>query len=299
MEWAIKIGVALSFAAAGFVASRFLGARRAFEYWNWFLFYGVIPLTIFLSVARAPNVPVLLALVALSAVHMFICYALSYAATRRFSDRVRITVSLLSSLPNVVFLAFPLAISLIGGVAPVVPYAIAFNSLLPLYIAYLSKRAGRGRGAKPRSYPHIAAFVAGVIANYLGVSRVVTSVLAAPAPSSVLTVLNLSSFAIIGSELAVVGSIDFSRIGLVAAFRFGVSPLVMLSMLLGLSAMTSVPRIYIVGSMLQSVMAPAVTNVILAKAFDLDTALASSSIAVLTPASIALALCVALAAGAS
>jgi len=80
----------------------------------------------------------------------------------------------------------------------------------------------------------------------------------------------------------------------VAAFRFGVSPLVMASMLLGLSMATPVPKLYVVGSMLQSVMAPAVTNVILAKAFGLDTALASSSIAILTPISIAIAVGIAL-----
>ncbi len=289
MEWWIKFVVATCFAVIGFSVSRWLRVGKPFEYLNDFLFYGVIPATIFLSVARAPSVPLLLALTAVSALHMVGCTVLALAVFRRFGEVERATMVLLSSLPNVVFLAFPLAIALLGSVTPVIPYAIAFNALLPGYVAWLSKSfSGRGK-AKPRSYPHVAAFVAGAIANYMGLSSAISRATSIPAVSTAITILNLAAFAIIGSELARVERIDVPRIGLVAIYRFGVSPLLMAIALLALSTLIEVPKGYVVGSVMQSLMAPAVTNVILAKAFGLDTSLASSAVALLTPVSVAIA----------
>ncbi len=297
MEWLAKLCIALSLALVSFVISKAFpkpSVWRAFEYLNWFLFYVVIPLTIFKSVAKTPNIPVVLALIAACCIHMVLCSAIALACCKRMEPRSRITIALLASLPNVVFLAFPLAIALLGSVAPVVPYAVSFNLLLPIYIAFLSRATGRSGKAKPKSYPHIAAFLVGLIVNYLGASSYVLEPLSSELASTCLTVLNLSAFAVIGSELARVSKLDMPRIGIVMILRLCIAPLLMTCILLSLTPFIRIPKIYALGTVMQSLMAPAVTNVILAKAFELDTVLASSAVATLTPISIAIATALAL-----
>ena len=289
----VRLLIALAIAAAVFVARRLVGEDRPFNALARALFYGVIPPTIFMAVVRAPSVPLILLLTLVAALHMGIMLAATLGASSSRRSREAVTVACLSSMPNVVFLAFPVAIAVLGTVSPMIPYAVAFNALLPAVIAVLSSWFG-SRASRPNPAPHIAAFCTATLLKWLSPSAA-EAVASCAQLHQVLAALNLLAFAVVGSELAASRMRRaLSRgVGVVVLLRFVASPLLMLGLLALATRFASIPRVYWVGMLMQSVMAPAITNIVLAKVFNLDTELAATSIAVTTPASVAIAIAIA------
>lgn len=285
-----RLLAALLVGLAGYAAARRFGGGWVGRFTR-ILFYYVIPPTIFMAVASAPAANILLILVAVSCIHMALLLTPLLALSSREPSRT--TMALLSGLPNVVFLAFPLSIALYGTVTPVLPYAIALNMLLPVLLAVLGSWYG-GDADAPSAYPHIAAFTAALIVKLFAPG--LASTIASIEPlHALLSAANLSAFAAIGGELAGCSHILEPGVERVAFLRLVASPLLMLALLTPLSMLVKLPHVMIAGMLIQSVMPPAVANVILARVYGLDSRLAASSIAVLTPASLVLAVAVAMA----
>ncbi len=241
----------------------------------------VIPITIFVSISRS-SLAVMMMAVAVSCIHIVLMIVVSLFVGIVIYGTVRraIVVSLPSSFPNVVFLGFPLSILLIGGVSPAVPYAIGFNIVFPIYVATVARLIGRRFDV--RLTPLIIAFLAALSMKYLGIELEIPS-----SAALVLKYVNLCSIAIVVAEvLCRESGLRMLDTAVIAMLRFVVSP----SIALMLAIFIDLGRELVYGLALQSVMPPAVVNAVVARALDLEPRTVATSIAVLTPISIPIAI---------
>lgn len=258
------------------------------EVLNKFLFYIVIPGIIFKTIFFAENLYSLVTSVAISIVHIVLVLAVAYLLSRLVWSRDSVkalTFSLTVSMPNVAYLAIPLSIMVFGVAEPVMPYVIAFNILLPIIIlllGYMNSSRGNGMKSTKRAIPFLLALTLSLTMRSLGSTLDSIRVLL-----DMLTTSSILSFTILGYEFAsayrvfVRGMID--GIALSIAIRYIVSPLAMALMLY----VFNVPG-YSRGLMLQSFMPPAVTVIVIAKMFNLDSKTATMITSILTPLSIAI-----------
>ncbi len=285
-----KLVAVIALAILGFALRRFIGLDKLWHMLSLILFYFSIPLTIFLSTISAPDIPVLLIATALAFIHMLIVTAFSFAIAARLGD-TWLSIAVLASLPNSLFLAVPLSEAALGDVLPVLPHAIAFNGVLVISIALLTYLAGgeRGVGASSRALPHVLAFVAALALRVSGVAPLLLSVEAVHMLKLATSYLNLSAFALIGAELAIARLAPRKEVLYVAMLRYVASPAILLA-ILSIPTLPPLPHSILLGMAIQSFMPPAVTCIVISRVFNLDSELVALSMAILTPISTAIAL---------
>jgi len=259
---------------------------------NIFLFYVTIPLIIFDIIYSEKHLTVFSLAISVSTIHMAVIFAASYwyMKMQRQDDRPRALAFALSlSMSNVAYLAIPLAITVFGDTRYILPYTIAFNIALPVvtfvlsYIGYEGINKSRSIGkAFVRTLPFILAIALALVLRYLELD------LGFLAPVfDINTYFTFLSFILIGYEFAKFVrrfNKELLKVSLAALIiKYIVSPIAMV-------LLVSVAEIdeYLRGLLLQSIMPPAVTNIVLAKMFKLDTEIVSLLIVLLTPISIGL-----------
>lgn len=261
---------------------------------NLSLFYIVIPIIIFDSIYNTENLGALTLAILASIIHIVLILAVAFGFTliRGITDKSKvIAFSLSLAMPNAGYLAIPLSITLYNESASVIPYTIAFNIALPIAIVMLSlysntssNRSEKTKLVIARSIPFLVAFTLAFSLRYANMYL----------PKPLYSIFNgikwytLTSFTLLGYEFTKTLQNSITKrliyeILVSMVVRYAVSPLLIIVLI-------SVLRIfeYSRGLMLQSIMPPAVANIILAKIFKLDTDTVSTLIVVLTPISIAL-----------
>jgi len=255
---------------------------------NKLLFYGTLPLALTVSVVRIADLIAFSLAFGAALIHMAATMGAAIALAklaRLESGRELVT---LSSLPNALFIGFPLAAALLGDSKYAVPHAVAFNAILVLLLAYLGSRGPRRVRAAVALYA--ASFIAGLVLNLAGAYRVAASFLDTLA--SIISTVNMLSFVVVGASLYPLRvSRSTSRsIALVAAFRYLASPLMLLAALSAFSFLgLTLDSGFVAGSFLQSIMPPAVTCIVIGRELRMDESLIAAAIVTLTPASVILA----------
>ncbi len=287
-----KLVTVIALAVLGFATRRCIGLEKLWRILSLILFYFSIPLTIFFSTISAPSIPVLLIATALAFIHMCAVTALSFAIAAKLRS-VWLSIAVLASLPNSLFLAIPLSEATLGSVFPVLPHAIAFNGVLVISIALLTYLAGgeRGIGASLRALPHILAFAIALILRILNIAPLLLSIDAIHALKLAISYLNLSAFALIGAELALARISPRREVLYVAMLRYIASPAILVA-ILSIPMLPPLPPNVSLGMTMQSFMPPAVTCIVLSKVYNLDSELVALTIAILTPISTAIALAI-------
>jgi len=259
------------------------------------LFYLAIPITIFDAVYSEKNLLFFSSLIAASIAHMVLLFILSYVIVYMLNlkNTTRILALLLSAaMPNAGFVAIPLALMVFGDTKIIIPYTIAFNILVPIIVVTLGFLSGKNENrfnsiarSMYTSIPFLISFISALVLNLMRLELSLVSTLL-----SIIKWYTILSFLIIGYELAKV--IEKTKIrnlgvflGIIAFARYMFSPILILAMNLIIDFGN-----YRRGLLLQSIMPPAITNIILAKKYDLDIDIVVLSIAVFTPLSIILSL---------
>lgn len=254
---------------------------------NHFLYYIVLPMIVLTSIFSTPSVSIYVFLIFLSILHMCILIISSLLLSRVVSSNAkdRMAAIMTSSLPNAGYLAIPLAMLILGAEYYVVPYAVAFNIVLSLSLILIGLKTSRGRNPNLlKSLPPIMAVTASIIMKqYLPSVESVVNGLSTFTSHAVRT-----SFLIVGYGLA---GLSYSSLKSLA------KPLLLISLVkipysLFIARIiflfAAVPNEFIRGFMLQSVMPPAINNIVIARMFKLNEDLVAASIALITPISVIL-----------
>ncbi|MEM0489962.1 MAG: hypothetical protein QXH73_01950 [Ignisphaera sp.] len=253
------------------------------------LFYLVIPTIIFKAIYGSNDLESISLAIVISGIHILSMFLISYITSyligiKNSNESLAITISL--SMPNAGYLAIPLSVALIGDSRYVVPYTIAFNIALPLLILILStfyNTNNSGRINLIKSVPFLLALTVSLLLKLFNVYIAIPQMIF----RSIDTII-MSSFMIIGYEFSKI-TIDTMKSSLKPVFlgiiiRYIVSPIMLILLMLHNSLINNFN--YYRGLMLQSVMPPAVSNIILAKVYNLKSEVVSILIVVLTPISI-------------
>jgi predicted permease len=294
INWVISFSVSI----LGYVIAR-IKHNRVSEVFigiiNSSLFYLAVPITIFDAVYSEKNLLFFSSLIAASIAHMVLLFILSYVIVYMLNlkNTTRILALLLSAaMPNAGFVAIPLALMVFGDTRIIIPYTIAFNILVPIVVVTLGFLSGKNENrfnsiarSMYTSIPFLISFISALVLNLMRLELSLVSTLL-----SIIKWYTILSFLIIGYELAKV--IEKTKIrnlgvflGIIAFARYMFSPILILAMNLIIDFGN-----YRRGLLLQSIMPPAITNIILAKKYDLDIDIVVLSIAVFTPLSIILSL---------
>jgi predicted permease len=294
INWVISFSVSI----LGYVIAR-IKHNRVSEVFigiiNSSLFYLAVPITIFDAVYSEKNLLFFSSLIAASIAHMVLLFILSYVIVYMLNlkNTTRILALLLSAaMPNAGFVAIPLALMVFGDTKIIIPYTIAFNILVPIIVVTLGFLSGKNENrfnsiarSMYTSIPFLISFISALVLNLMRLELSLVSTLL-----SIIKWYTILSFLIIGYELAKV--IEKTKIrnlgvflGIIAFARYMFSPILILAMNLIINFGN-----YRRGLLLQSIMPPAITNIILAKKYDLDIDIVVLSIAVFTPLSIILSL---------
>ncbi|MEM1736826.1 MAG: hypothetical protein QXD57_02940 [Ignisphaera sp.] len=253
------------------------------------LFYLVIPTIIFKAIYGSNDLESISLAIVISGIHILSMFLISYITSyligiKNSDESLAITISL--SMPNAGYLAIPLSVALIGDSRYVVPYTIAFNIALPLLILILSTFYNTNNSGKInliKSVPFLFALTVSLLLKLFNVYIAIPQMIF----RSIDTII-MSSFMIIGYEFSKI-TIDTMKSSLKPVFlgiiiRYIVSPIMLILLMLHNSLINNFN--YYRGLMLQSVMPPAVSNIILAKVYNLKSEVVSILIVVLTPISI-------------
>ena len=270
--------------AAGIVLSK---VRRVVEAINSLLFYATIPLSLVVSTARLGDVSMFASALLVASAHMLVTMAVAIAFTRLTGVEEGPVLVVLSSLPNSVFIALPLASAMLGDSMYALPHAVAFNLVLVLMLFYLSY-SGSGR-VRRALILYSAALAFGFALNAAGARSLAGREL--ETLSNLSSTANMLSFVVVGSSLSNLRKLSrrvARGLAVVAAFRYAVSPILLWASLATLGSGLALG--FVKGAWLQSVMPPAVTCLVLVKAAGMDEELAVASVAALTPISVALAI---------
>jgi len=283
--------------AIGYTVSRKTWGMRLIDAVNLYLFYIAIPMATFIKVATVTSEAIFLLLTFLSMIHIFLVYVATYAIAKLFNasstDAVSIALSL--SLPNSLFLAIPLSLVLFGDVLPVLPYGVAYTIAVPIFIAMLTGTAPSSnsrKGLYMKSAPALVALILGFVirAVFNGFSL---SMLVKPV-DLVISNSFYSSFIVVGNALTVVRLANIKSyvkcIGFSIPMKYLFSLILAVALLHIIQNLASIDRIHALGIIIQSVMPPAVVNLIFAKIFNLNYTLISTVLALLTPISVVVAI---------
>lgn len=137
----------------GLAATGFMVGRRNSDFMacivelvNYFLYYIAVPMVIFVSVLNAPSINLYVFFIVLSILHICILMASSFLFSHIISSdpKDKMTIMVLSFLPNAGYLAIPLATLLLGTGYYVTPYTVAFNMVFSFTILFIALITSRG-----------------------------------------------------------------------------------------------------------------------------------------------------------
>uniref|UniRef100_A0A7C4FF24 AEC family transporter n=1 Tax=Ignisphaera aggregans TaxID=334771 RepID=A0A7C4FF24_9CREN len=265
---------------------------------NYYLFYIAIPLTVFIKVGTMGSETDFLNALIVSQLHIIAMFIISYAVARTMCkdivDRVSLTMSI--AMSNTGFLAIPLAVALFGTAFHVIPYMVAFNITLPLLTLVLAKfyatRRGNATNIYVKALPVLSALLCATVFKQLELGFHLQGIL--QTVDAVLSASFYLSFVIVGCMLTQLRLSDVKKsahaIAVSMLVKYLLSPIIILVLVHTLFRYMSTDFAYMQGVLLQSLMPPAVTNIVLAKVFQLNENLVSLFILLLTPLSIVIAL---------
>ncbi|MCS7105464.1 MAG: hypothetical protein NZ954_07895 [Thermofilaceae archaeon] len=256
---------------------------------NKFLFYITLPLSLTLSLAKIGNLSSFAASLALGLAHMLLTMLSSIALAHHLYSESKKELVTLSSLPNAIFIALPLATLLLGDSVYAIPHATVFNIILVLLLAYLGFS---GSNSVRRTIAlYTGALALGLLLNLTGAYRTARNLI--DSTSNFTSTANTLSFIVVGASLS---KLKVSRrilkgLVFVAAARYILSPALLALALASMEAFQiSIEDGFVKGAILQSIMPPAVTCIVLGKALNMDEDLIATAIAVLSPVSVTLSL---------
>ncbi|MCS7112064.1 MAG: hypothetical protein N3D82_00715 [Ignisphaera sp.] len=290
MDLAFIIDIGL--ATVGFILGRKKNSSfvaYAVNLLNYFLYYTILPMVIFMAVLNAPSIGFYMLSVLLSILHICLLMVSSFLLSRIVSNDVkdRMAITTASSLPNAGYLAIPLAMIILGTERYVTPYAVAFNIVLSLTSLLIAVKVSRESPLNAvKSLPPILAVMVSIILKQHTIGL-----------GSALDVLSTFTLHAIRSSFLVIGygltNLTYSSLKSLVKPLLVVALLKIPYSLLVAKAILSfivLPREFIRGFMLQSIMPPAINNIIIAKMFKLNEDLVAASIAIITPVSVLLSL---------
>lgn len=296
-ELVVKLLIVTALLIAGYVLVRFKYGYVV-DSISKFLLYVVIPinlaLTLLTSKALSTYAKVTLGAIAHLAI-VSVLALLIFPKLIRSDGKSLCSSILLASLPNSIFLPVSMSVLIFGSAELVLHYSVAFSVVLALIAPLVLATYGGYGGSlsalsvlkKLLTFPPTAAFLVA-----LALKAVMPD--DPQQPTYILTLLkdyvsqvNLLGFMVMGSALGLVKlGVNKLAFSLVTTWRFLVSLVIGVSVayLLGISGL------WFLGVVIQSVMPPAVTNIILARTYRLNEELVSTAVITLTPISIVLTL---------
>ncbi len=291
VELLTRVVLVVVLCALGYVLRKRFDLDKLFECLTKVLFYFSIPITIFFSTLDAPRISALMQGVAAAFIHMTVLTIILFSIASRLRGSW-IDVAVLASLPNSLFLPTPLSEIVLGSALPILPHAVAFNAVLVVVLAILSMMLRESMGVKlvARVVPYATSFAV-ALALRIYEPVLCSSLSQSLSPLATATnIINLTAFLIVGSEMSFVKSFSIRReVIYVAIARYVASPAILLTTILLIPGLSND---MVLGMVIQSVMPPAVTCIIVSRMYNLDTELTTLSIAFLTPVSTAIALAI-------
>lgn len=290
-----KLAIALFLVVAGYLLSK-TKLSRINDFIVKILFYVVIPMNVFYNIVLTEAFTAYLKTTLGAIIHLVSVYALAIAIFPKIlkcDSKCLVTAILLASLPNVVFLPLTLMSIMYGDTAPVTPYSIAFSIILATFTPLIIVKYGKDFPGKLLNlkkvikemllFPPTGTFMVALALRFvIGFELVLKEPLLDYFYRNV-NELNLLAFMIIGS------SINFSKIvvnksilALVMLWRYVISLITGLT----LANLLNLEGVWFTGMVIQSLMPPAVTNIILAKTYNLNEEITSTLIIMLTPISV-------------
>ncbi|MEM0026552.1 MAG: hypothetical protein QXT53_01275 [Ignisphaera sp.] len=285
----------------GFILSRW-GSKfgnMLIDAFNNYLFYIAVPITLIIKIGFTQIGYEFTTLIFISLLHIILILIISFLLLRSITTPVTaFSASLSLSMPNSGYLAIPLALILWSNSTYVLPYMIAFNIVLPfltMFLAYIAVRKAHEKAIHFKSLPVLAAFTVALIIRMLYGVKYEGDVTAVNYIDYLVSYSFYLSFIVIGGSIGKLSiktlKNDAKIVVTSCIIKYILSPLLMLfiSFLL-LRGFDFSSNLYIHGLILQSIMPPAVTNIVLGKVFHLDEDLITLLLILLTPISIVLAL---------
>ncbi|MDK6027988.1 hypothetical protein QPL79_01230 [Ignisphaera sp. 4213-co] len=260
---------------------------------NKYLFYVAVPITIIMKIGFMHIDYQFALLIFISLLHIFLIFGISFSLIRLVAELIEaFSASLSLSMPNSGYLAIPLAIILWSNSIYVIPYMIAFNIVLPiitLFLAYITAKRGYDKKTYLKSIPVFTALIVALTIKMfldIGYNAIVETI------DFVISQSFYLSFILIGEAMGKLTVKTFrksTKIILISfLIKYVISPLIAISLVHTILVKASENYLYVHGIILQSLMPPAVTNVILSKIFNLDDELVALLLVLLTPISIAI-----------
>jgi len=277
----------------GYVISSNRTLKYVINLINSFLFYVSIPFTTIIRISFMNNESEFLIALVISLLHIFTILIISFVIARMyvgFIDAISISISL--SMPNAGYLAIPLSIILFNNSLYVIPYMMAFNLFLPFLVIVLTyivtTRKENSKGIYIKTFPGLFAISIAIIFRFLKIQ--IQNVAIINHIDNFLTYSFYLSFIVIGSSLKEFNfndAINNLKILKITCFmKYLLSPLLSIMMIYITLNYMKINDMYIHGIMLQSIMPPAITNIIIGKVFKLNEKLISMLLLLLTPISI-------------
>ena len=295
----VRVVVALVLSVAGLVFGKGDFARVVSKAIMFLLLYFSLPILTWYTVGIAlPRSFELVDIVVVGFTYtalalVVVVFLTSFAGKRLgWSCRVEAATTLASVFQNALFLPLPIVLLLGGVVEFVVAYGISFNTAVGVAVPFIVSRCGvasrftvlgflRGLFAFPPFYGLLAGLATMPLSwqVWSACGHVVALL------KSVASEMTILSFYLAGASIASTWppKID-SAVGFITAWRLAISPLIHagIAMLLGLDGWL------LKCALIESFMPPATMNLVFSEYYRLETSVIASSIALVTPLSLAL-----------
>jgi len=220
-------------------------------------------------------------IIAVALVYLVLCFLASYGLSRGFSNKARGTIVFNSTFLNSMFLPFPLIYAFYGDLSVALlfslPILIVHNTIGIFLASYWgSGRVGKKTMLQTLTFPPLLAFFVGLLARPLLANFVFSTAFDALHNLGLLTIY--LSLILVGLSIPVSRDSLFvfrNRItGLITVNRMLISPLFALILIAVLCPMGIEKNTILI----MSLMPPAITNLVIASKFGLDTKATSQSI---------------------
>ncbi len=274
--------------------------KLCFRYLNMFVLWGALPAVVFFSIARYSLIQILGFgnAIFLASIGLGACFVSSMVISHIAGDSKETTIALVmnSAFMNVSYLGLPVIYALLGieGLGPGALYAMMIGVLHLIFGVAMASHASKKRLGLGSLIEHVVTFPAAfaLIVALLFVG------LGAPIPTAARDFFDVYlakpffalMLVVVGYQMHIVNPRKyFGLLGMVGAIRFLVSPLVTYLgvIMLGLSVAADItPK----PALIQSVMPPAIFNLILASNYKLDPKLYGALFFYLTLVSLLIAL---------
>ncbi len=278
-----RIVLVLALLGVGMALSRFQKGESIVQGVTQFLTFVVVPLLLYFDCACLSINDLFIRLLAISLTHVFLIYVVADLLIGRVNmHRERRAAALLAScLPNVVYLPYSIYAVFSLDTAPLVPYVIAANVLLPVVLvrAQLAARSGSRIGVKDLlatvliSIGILAGLVTAVLAPSFRMMELVARA------RQILSRLMLLAFTVLGYEIAKVRAVTRDML-YPLIFRVLLSPVLMVIMLhiLNVGFTPDILR----GLLTESFAPSAIATVLYSRLLGFDSVYAATAVSITT-----------------